>query len=175
MPLSRKVLRWLFAPDPQPGRQCGGCVACCTTMRIADLEPPKPRCQHCPHEAQGCAIYPTRPNTCRMFECLWLSGRIGGDDRRRPDQLGLIFTIAQGSAGLEFLRVLEAWPGAGETARARYILDRLAQQLCFVFKRWDDPQSDTPRHELRGLGRENFTIWDTPTGFRVAQKVPGVY
>jgi hypothetical protein len=54
------------------GKQCGTCSLCCKTMVIPELA--KPKDSWCPNFArgQGCAIYDTRPNSCRDFSCYWL-------------------------------------------------------------------------------------------------------
>ena len=58
---------------PAPGRSCAGCTMCCKLLEIGALN--KPPGQWCPHckVGEGCAIYETRPDECRSFNCLWLS------------------------------------------------------------------------------------------------------
>jgi hypothetical protein len=55
-------------------RQCGTCTLCCKIFAVESLA--KPAQTWCPHVQNefphGCGIYPTRPTTCRLFECLWL-------------------------------------------------------------------------------------------------------
>lgn len=70
-------------------RNCGTCTACCHGLAIEELD--KPGFQTCDHVCgAGCAIYAERPACCRDFQCLWLQGHLGEDDR--PDKLGVIFT-----------------------------------------------------------------------------------
>jgi len=54
----------------------------------------KPAQTPCPHQDEtfdfgGCRIYGARPAGCRKFECGWLSGAFGDDDR--PDWIDCIF------------------------------------------------------------------------------------
>ena len=61
-----------------PGRSCEGCTLCCKLPAIPEI--PKPAqtwCVQC-DIGKGCKIYDTRPNTCRKFECVYLtSGQLG--------------------------------------------------------------------------------------------------
>jgi hypothetical protein len=72
-----------------PGKSCGPCTMCCSALEIAELEKPAgPLCGNC-KLAAGCAIYASRPQVCRDFECDWLTRR---DLPRllRPDLVGAI-------------------------------------------------------------------------------------
>jgi hypothetical protein len=62
-------------------RQCGSCTLCCKVMTIQELA--KPAGQWCPHCAigKGCGIYEDRPESCRLFKCVWLV------DPTMPDEL----------------------------------------------------------------------------------------
>ena len=51
---------------------CDGCTACCKVLKIRELEKPgNSWCQHC-KIGVGCRIYETRPESCRVYECIWL-------------------------------------------------------------------------------------------------------
>jgi len=51
---------------------CDGCTICCKIMKVRELEKTANTwCQHCKIGA-GCDIYDTRPESCRVYECLWL-------------------------------------------------------------------------------------------------------
>jgi hypothetical protein len=58
--------------NPAGEKQCGDCSLCCKIMAIPELD--KPKDAWCDHviKKQGCGIYETRPQSCRMFKCLWL-------------------------------------------------------------------------------------------------------
>jgi hypothetical protein len=73
------------------GRTCGECTACCMVMAIVELG--KDNYTPCPNcTGTSCAIYQTRPTTCRGWSCEWWLGRLGLSDDQRPDKLGVIFT-----------------------------------------------------------------------------------
>ena len=51
---------------------CDGCTACCKVLKIRELNKPgNTWCQHC-KLGEGCGIYETRPESCRVYECIWL-------------------------------------------------------------------------------------------------------
>jgi len=56
-------------------RKCGDCRECCIVLEIKEIN--KPAGVFCDKLcAKGCGIYESRPNECRNFECLWLTGQI---------------------------------------------------------------------------------------------------
>jgi uncharacterized protein len=72
-----------------PGKSCGPCTQCCAVLEIAELaKPAGPLCINCKLGA-GCAIYATRPQVCRDFECEWLMSR-DLSQQFRPDRIGTI-------------------------------------------------------------------------------------
>ena len=108
------------------GRSCGECTACCTIKSVPELG--KPTQAACAHLCQSqCAIYAMRPASCREYACFWRQGLIEGDERRRPDQLGVLidhqpFPLI---AGTFRLVVWEVVPGAMKSDRVRYVVDKL--------------------------------------------------
>lgn len=51
---------------------CDGCTACCKVLKIRELNKPgNTWCQHC-QIGVGCGIYEIRPESCRIYECIWL-------------------------------------------------------------------------------------------------------
>jgi len=51
---------------------CGTCTLCCKTMKVHELaKAAHVWCQHC-RIGKGCEIYETRPESCRIYDCLWL-------------------------------------------------------------------------------------------------------
>lgn len=51
---------------------CGSCTLCCKLMGVKELDKPNDKwCDHC-DKSSGCTIYETRPESCRIFECVWL-------------------------------------------------------------------------------------------------------
>jgi hypothetical protein len=110
------------------GRSCGDCTACCSVKSVRELG--KPSQVACRHLCQGgCTIYPRRPTSCREYACLWRQGLIEGDQRRRPDRLGVIidyepFARVRGAVRLV---VWEVVPGAAKSEKVRYVVDKLLQ------------------------------------------------
>jgi hypothetical protein len=78
-----------------PVRECGSCTMCCKTMSVWEIE--KPNNVWCKHvrNHSSCAIYETRPNSCRSFDCLWLRGI--GSDAMRPDRSRVVMVEASDS------------------------------------------------------------------------------
>ena len=110
-------------------RQCGECSACCTVMAVAELD--QAVYTPCRHDAgMGCQVYETRPASCRGYTCLWLDGTITGDERRRPDRLGVIFDYL---AGENVVVAREVWPGAIDAEPAQNLVRRFGGQGKAVF------------------------------------------
>jgi hypothetical protein len=77
--------------NPVPGRECGGCAACCIELHINAPALQKlagVRCANLKADCR-CAIYETRPKVCADFECGWRLMAALGDDWR-PDRSGII-------------------------------------------------------------------------------------
>src|SRR5438128_2317660 len=108
-------------------RECGKCQACCTVLGIKELN--KPNHTVCSHQCDsGCDIYENRPDTCRGYACLWQLGILEGDERRRPDKLGVIFDFRV--EGSEYVRAedpktiqaWEVWPGAFQQSNVDWLM-----------------------------------------------------
>jgi uncharacterized cysteine cluster protein YcgN (CxxCxxCC family) len=76
---------------PVPGRECGGCAACCTDLHIKAPGFQKLAGVRCINLAADCkcTIYEARPQVCADFECGWRLMAALGDDWR-PDRCGII-------------------------------------------------------------------------------------
>ena len=59
-------------PGVVPGRACGTCKLCCKVAAVEEFA--KPMAVWCPHcqRGNGCAIYISRPPSCRSFYCQWM-------------------------------------------------------------------------------------------------------
>ena len=72
---------------------CDGCTACCKIMEIRELNKPgNTWCSHC-KIGVGCGIYDTRPESCRVYECVWLQTQRGNKPLSldlRPDRLRVV-------------------------------------------------------------------------------------
>ena len=73
-----------------PDRDCGGCVECCRVIPLNLPELAKPTGELCAYcvDGAGCAVHAIRPNTCRIWFCLWRVIEL--DERWRPDRSGVI-------------------------------------------------------------------------------------
>lgn len=92
-------------------RACDGCTMCCKLLEIPELK--KPMGAWCPHakKGQGCAIYEARPQSCRVFDCLWLANDTM-PDHWKPDRSKMV--VAMDEAGTVMSIVidtgyLDAW------------------------------------------------------------------
>jgi hypothetical protein len=75
---------------PVPGRACGACDVCCVVFKIEVPSIAKEAGERCRHLGRkGCAIYETRPDTCRKWLCGW---RLipGLPENWRPDLSGIL-------------------------------------------------------------------------------------
>lgn len=86
------------------GRECGSCNVCCVALTIDDPALYKVQGYRCPNltAQSGCGIYPTRPHTCRAFECGWrlLKWVKPG---LRPDKTGVLVRLRRAAAGFEIV------------------------------------------------------------------------
>lgn len=68
---------------------CDGCTACCKVLKIQELDKPgNTWCRHC-KIGVGCGAYETRPEACRIYECVWLQTQRMGKPMAlelRPDK-----------------------------------------------------------------------------------------
>ncbi len=129
-------------------RVCGECTACCTIMAIAELK--KANYRPCPHNCGSCAIYESRPRTCRAWSCSWWLGRIEGDEQRRPDKLGLLFTHEK-LAGKRITVAFEVWPGAGRETNNANLLREMSERMPVVLREFQTRRCEviTPDEQLR--------------------------
>ena len=90
-----------------PGRDCGDCVVCCSTMNIDKPDVQKHSgmlCRHC--VGGGCAVYETRFDVCRTFHCGWRQMPNLGDGWR-PDRSGVMieFQVLDQDGGYSLMLV----------------------------------------------------------------------
>jgi hypothetical protein len=123
---------------PRPGRSCGPCTACCTAVGVEEIaKPPGTPCPSC--TGTSCAVYVDRPASCRSYTCLWLAGHIEGDERRRPDNLGLLFEFRMFSLG-PVLQVWELRPQVVDAPAIHYLLEKMATKVILYIRRHGDQQ-----------------------------------
>ncbi len=73
-----------------PDRTCGGCVECCRVIPLDLPELAKPTGELCAYcvDGAGCSVHLVRPQTCRVWFCLWRAVELSDD--WRPDRSGVI-------------------------------------------------------------------------------------
>lgn len=73
-----------------PDRDCGGCVECCRVIPLNLPELAKPTGELCAYcvDGAGCSVHAIRPQTCRVWFCLWRVVELSDD--WRPDRSGVI-------------------------------------------------------------------------------------
>ena len=128
----------MFGP-PYDDRACGECIACCVVTVIDTPELKKPEGQVCPNcSGEGCAIYDSRPDVCRTFNCAWK--RIASmPPETRPDRLGVMFTLERHLPPrnvfehLYFVGVATGDPRALESPAAKDALAMLSEGVLPVF------------------------------------------
>ena len=98
----------------QRARACGECSLCCTLLRVDELgKLGGIPCVHQDVGEKGCSIHAERPEICRAYRCLWLSG--GLEEADRPDRLGAVLDIVAEGPVVR-LEVREAQPGRLEAS-----------------------------------------------------------
>jgi hypothetical protein len=128
----------LFGPS-HDDRPCGDCIACCVVPLIDTPELKKPEGQVCPNcSGKGCAIYASRPDVCRTFNCAWK--RIPSmPPETRPDRLGVMFTLERQLPPrnvfehLYFVGVATGDPHALESPMAQDVVRMLSEGALPVF------------------------------------------
>jgi hypothetical protein len=82
----------MFGPT-RDDRPCGDCIACCQVLNIDEPELVKSQGTLCPNcTGSGCAIYDTRPQVCRSWNCAW-KRIVSMPIETRPDAMGVLFTV----------------------------------------------------------------------------------
>jgi hypothetical protein len=141
-------------------RSCGDCQACCTVVGVQELS--KPHWTRCRHQCgTGCAIYEERPRSCRGYSCLWAAGLLDGDERRRPDRLGIIFDLrtAEHTASNSVrpgdrvvIQVWEVWPGALDQPTAAGLVNRIAEKCLVAVRHYGSEGAVVHRGAFTGPG-----------------------
>jgi hypothetical protein len=130
-------------------RSCDECQACCTVVGVTELE--KGTWTRCTHQCeQGCAVYERRPETCRGYSCLWQAGLLEGDERRRPDKLGIVCDLRHEGVR-PVVQVWEVWPGAFQQPNVVALLQQIATRCFLALRpyRADRIQTIKPNQEVR--------------------------
>ncbi|MNE01539.1 hypothetical protein D3C80_939820 [compost metagenome] len=111
-----------------PDRTCGGCVECCRVIPLNLPELAKPTGELCGYcvDGAGCSVHEVRPQTCRVWFCLWRAVELSDD--WRPDRSGVIIRpdgVERGEitlyilrrsdflAGMDFFATVAGWIAEG--------------------------------------------------------------
>ena len=77
------------------GRGCDGCTLCCKLIGVIELDKPMGVwCEHC-DVGTGCRIYETRPRSCEVFNCAFLTLDIL-TEAWRPSKCKIVLTVELG-------------------------------------------------------------------------------
>lgn len=113
------------------GRNCGSCKACCTTHEVKELK--KSGYTNCIHECEnGCSIHGEHPKSCKEYACLWKLGMIEGDERRRPDNFGIL--IDTNTDNEDILVVWETRENGLNNDSVKHFLKRIATKHGLFIK-----------------------------------------
>ena len=113
-------------PIINTNRSCGDCSACCTSKGVAEIN--KSPGVTCPHLGFGCAIYETRPPSCRSYQCYWLQGNL--DEEARPDKIGFVLDLDKELGTGQWLYAAQEFKhGAFDDEKVLYQLKRLVKQM----------------------------------------------
>ena len=114
-------------------RACGGCVACCKTHMVAEVETAAGELCQFAAVGEGCSIYKTRPFDCRLYACWWLRGK--GEESDRPDRLKIVMDDREVTLNGRVIGVIdlhEVEPGAINQPRVQQLTDAFLQQGVVV-------------------------------------------
>lgn len=117
---------------------CDGCTACCKVMHVRELN--KPAHQWCPHckIGTGCGAYDTRPESCKVFECIWLQTQRGQKPlahELRPDISHVVLTTTKDDRDGVVLNVSPDRPRAWQTgAMGKLVSEMLRDGITVLVK-----------------------------------------
>ncbi len=122
---------------------CGTCTLCCKTMKVHELgKAAHVWCAHC-KIGQGCDTYETRPESCRIYDCLWLqTQRLSRPmaAELRPDKSRVVVGTANGGEDV-ILYIDPDRPEAWKRPAMQHFLRELRQRRIRIFlSRNDDLQ-----------------------------------
>lgn len=160
-----------LAPQPDspnhPSRTCGTCTVCCKTHGIVELNKlPNVLCPHVDKLCHNCAIYPTRPQTCRDFECLWLQGVQWLEESDKPEKSKVVWDVCDAPPGLQqqgieqYLQCHELMPGASRKERVERLINFIIQTIPVIIHAADPPGSKQKQKRFRCNPEHSIIIQD---------------
>ena len=109
--------------------ECGTCTLCCKLIGVEELNKyPGKWCKHCT-PGKGCNIYTDRPQSCRNFECGYISaGNLPSNlsVNYRPDHCHFIITGESKELDATIIHVDPNYPNAMKSHEGKHILQSLA-------------------------------------------------
>jgi len=128
-----------------PERTCGSCMLCCKVPYIKEFDkPPGVWCRHA-MTGRGCAVYGSRPATCRTFYCLWMQdARLGPE--WKPDRAKFVLYLQPNGVNLQvgvdpgfpnawtrppYYDQLKRWAREG-AERGAFVFVRIGQRMIAV-------------------------------------------
>lgn len=134
-------------------RSCGGCVKCCHTMGVKELN--KPINVWCPSctIGSGCQIYAIRPQSCQDFSCLWLQDEEMPEEYR-PDRSKVVLSLNSNQSAIVAYLAPEYEASLPASAIGRFLRrvadDTMPVILCIGDKRriWTTNKHVTFEEEL---------------------------
>jgi Fe-S-cluster containining protein len=113
-------------------RSCGGCQACCSTLKVDN----KPMWSRCKYQCEtGCSVYQDRPQACRDYFCLWQIGVMEEDCR--PDKFGVLFDLRVASSDVPVISAWELWTDAIEQPHVKALLEKLGEDGVVYVRRFN--------------------------------------
>ena len=115
------------------GRECGTCTLCCKVAAVEEVA--KPNGVWCPHCVKGkrCAIYPSRPQSCRTFYCQWMLEK-GLGPEWKPERAR--FALVKTEAGRRLTALVD--PGFPSAWRRSPYYENLKQWAAEGLRRLPD-------------------------------------
>lgn len=139
----------------EPANGCGSCTACCTLIGVAELK--KENFQACKHICNGgCSIYEERPNSCRIYNCLYRLGILKGGEENRPDNLGILVDVTPPHLETPFgggcMLIFEVWPGASTGDAAKAVIENITGKFPALFLFPEGVRPAGPAHLVEKAG-----------------------
>jgi hypothetical protein len=114
-------------------KSCGSCTECCRIVAVPELYKnagtPCPQC----NVGSGCTIYAERPQSCRDFDCGWLSADYMGPELR-PDRCHVVLLLPDRDTILACCdaEVPEAWRAPAVIGMLHLLARNFADRIVLV-------------------------------------------
>ena len=119
--------------DLAPSRACGTCTLCCKVAAVEEVAKPMGVwCAHCLRN-NGCAIYDSRPPSCRTFYCQWIIAK-GLGPEWKPERAK--FALVKTEAGRRLTALVD--PGYPSAWRRSPYYENLKQWAVMGARRSPD-------------------------------------